>query len=49
MGVCTFYSHSISVKGPPLDVLSYTLILAPVALRDISEVQAAVKHVLRGP
>lgn len=33
----------------PLGVLSYTLVLATVALTDISEAQAAVEEIFRGP
>lgn len=45
----TFHSHSVSVCDLPLGVLSYTLVLAPVSLRNITEAQAAVKHVFSGP
>lgn len=44
----TFHSHRVSVCDLPLGVLSYTLILATVSLRDITEAQAAVKHVFSG-
>lgn len=47
--IYTFNSHSVSVHNLPLGVLSYTLVLSPVALRDIIEVETAVEHVLRGP
>lgn len=45
----TLHRHCISVYGLPLGILSYTLILAAVALRDVGEAQAAVKHVFGGP
>ena len=45
----TFHSHNISVCGLPLGILSYTLVLAPIALGDIAEAQAAVKHIFGGP
>lgn len=44
----TFHSHRVSVCDLPLGVLSYTLVLATVSLRDITEAQAAVKHVFSG-
>lgn len=44
----TFYSHDVRVCDLPLGVLSDTLVLAPVALRDIGEAQEAAEHVLRG-
>lgn len=45
----TFHSHSVSVCDLPLGVLSYTLVLAPISLRDITEAQATVEHVFSGP
>lgn len=45
----TFHSQHVNVFGVSLGVLSYTLVFAPVTFRDISEPQAAVKHIFGGP
>lgn len=36
------------MRGLPLGVLGYTLVLAPVALRDVGEAQEAAEHFLAG-
>lgn len=44
----TFDSQHVRVRGLPLGVLGYTLVLASVVLGDVGETQEAAEHLLGG-